>query len=334
MIPDIFNSRPKRKYLLGLAAAAGLLGISVIRHRRARQAERWQARLQIQPARTALITGASSGIGQAFALRLAALEYNVVLVARREARLKELAEECRLHFGVRAEVIVADLSIPEGIEKVEQRIASGGDISFLVNNAGFSIYGDFADVPVEGHQAMLNCLTLASVRFCKAALPGMLARNSGAIVNVSSIGAFVPKPKDVTYEAAKAYLITFSEALQEELANTQVRVQALAPGLTLSEFHDHPQYAGFRLKQRVPHWLWMTPDEVVYASLSALGENRVVCIPGFKNRLVAAAGRFGLTTALINLFGDFFQRFSAGLNGPRLEAVQFPPSIPQGEQSP
>ena len=303
-----YGMRQKRWQLLGLAAGIGALALAALKLRRDRQVGRWQTRLENQPVRTALITGASSGIGRAYALRLAALEFNVVLVARRADRLTALAEECRLHFGVRSEVIVADLSTPEGIEKVEQRIIRGDDISFLVNNAGYSVFGDFAVVPVEDHLAMINCHILASVRLCRAALPGMLRRDSGAIVNVSSIGAYTPKPKDVTYGAAKNYLARFSAGLQEELAGSQVRVQALAPGLTLTEMHDQPQYAEFRLKQRVPRWLWMTPDEVVYASLRSMGENQVICIPRLKNRLLAAAGQSGLTTLLLTTFGDFFQR--------------------------
>jgi short-subunit dehydrogenase/SAM-dependent methyltransferase len=297
MIHRIFNTRRKKLYLLGLAASIGALGIATLKLRRTRRAERWRKHRegQIQH-HTALVTGASSGIGQAYARWLASLGYNLLLVARRAQRLNNLVEECRLHFGVHAEVMIADLSTAEGIERVEQRIENGEDISFLVNNA------------IEGHLGMINCHALASVRFCRAALPGMLARNDGAIVNVSSIGAFIPKPKDVTYCASKAYLNSFSESLAMELAHTGVRVQSLAPGFTLTEFHDHPQYAEFEIKKRIPRWLWMTPDEVVRASLQALGENRVVCIPGFKNQVIAAAGRIGLTNTLMDILGGFFKQ--------------------------
>ena len=306
------KSSLKQAGLFGLAAGIAAVGMAIfIKKNRDRRAAGWRQHMESPAPRTALVTGASSGIGQAYARRLASQGYNVVLVARREQRLNELAEEFRQQYGVKPEVIVADLSTSGGIAKVEERMIAGGDIDFLVNNAGYAIFADFADTPIEGHLGIINCHALASVRFCRAALPGMLARDRGAIVNVSSIGAFIPKSKDVTYCAAKAYLNTFSEALHIEVRNTRVRVQSLVPGFTMTEFHDHPQYAEFEIKKRVPAWLWMTADEVVSASLRALGENRVVCVPGLKNRLLVAAGRSGLASALLGTFARLFPEAAA-----------------------
>ena len=137
MIHRIFNTRRKKLYLLGLAASIGALGIATLKLRRGRRAERWRKAREDQVHHTALVTGASSGIGQAYARWLASLGYNLVLVAHRVQRLNDLVEECRLHFGACAEVMIADLSSPEGMARVEQRIETGGDISFLCNNAGY-----------------------------------------------------------------------------------------------------------------------------------------------------------------------------------------------------
>lgn len=144
-------------------------------------------------------------------------------------------------------------------------------------------------------------MELVCVRASRAALPGMLARRRGAIVNVSSIGALIPKFKDVTYTASKAFLNMFSRSLRMELAGSGVRVQALCPGFTWTEFHDAPEYAQYHIKERIPRWMWMSPEAVVKASLKVLGEDRVVCIPGIMNQVAAAIGRSGVEGAATNL---------------------------------
>jgi short-subunit dehydrogenase/ubiquinone/menaquinone biosynthesis C-methylase UbiE/uncharacterized protein YbaR (Trm112 family) len=293
-------------FMLGLAA--GALGLLLVRRRRQDLAEAWAWQRQRRGTRSALITGASSGIGEAYARQLAALGYGVTLVARREARLQALADDLRQQYGVPVEILVADLSTPEGIARLEQRLTAGGEVDFLVNNAGYDVFGNFVDIPIEKTLGLVNCLTLAAVRFCRAALPGMIKRRHGAIVNVSSLGAFFPKPKDSTYVSAKAYLTMFSQSLASELAGTGIRVQALCPGLTSSEFHDDPQYAPYRLRERIPRWLWMTPAEVAGASLKSLAEGQVICIPGLINQLIAAAGRTGLITFLLARLRSFLPR--------------------------
>ena len=175
-----------------------------------------------------------------------------------------------------------------------------------MDNAGFGIPGKFAETQVDRHLAMMHVHVLASVRFGRAALPGMLARGRGAIINVSSIGAFMPKPGDVTYCATKAYLNTFSEALQAELRGTGVRIQALCPGFTRTEFLDNPEYEKHQVKTRIPEVLWMSAEEVVEQSLDALGQGRVVCVPGFKNRLIVALARAGLTNLLLKVLGAVY----------------------------
>ena len=307
---DKFDDPRKSKWVigLGLLAGAGMLGVLFTRRRRTQMTTRWRSHMEAPAVRTALVTGASSGIGQAYAHRLAEHGYNLVLVARREQRLNELAAEYRQLFGIQAEVLVADLSTEAGISCVEKRISTGGDIDFLVNNAGYDVFSFFAETPIEQTLGLINCLELSSVRFSRAALPGMLERHRGAIVNLSSIGAYTPKPKDSTYVASKAYINLFSESLAIELKGSGVQVQALCPGFTSTEFHDAPQYQPYHIKERVPRWLWMEPDEVVTASFQALGQNRVVCVPGLINQAIVATARSGLSSFLIGILRSFFPK--------------------------
>lgn len=289
---------------LGLVAGAGVMGLLWARMKRAAGLRWWILQTAAIPRQTALVTGASSGIGAEFARRLAERGFNLILVARREDRLKAMAEECG-RLGVQVEVLKADLSTPEGTERVERRILHGGDVDFLVNNAGYDVFGPFVEIETEKTMGLIHCLVQAPVRLCRAALPAMLQRGRGVIVNVSSIGSFIPKIYDSTYAASKSYLALFTQTLAMETAGKGIRVQALCPGLTLSEFHDAPEYAKYHLKERIPRWLWMSPAKVVASSFRALGENQVVCIPGWINRLTVAAARAGLTTQLMGILRRF-----------------------------
>ena len=236
--------------------------------------------------RTILITGASSGIGTAFARSLASQGYDLVLVARREAQLRSLADEVQRKFNVNAQVFPADLSDPTQVKRLETQVAEIGDLEILINNAGFGVPGKFVEIQAERNAEMIQVHILANVRLCRAALPGMISRGRGSIINVSSIAAFMATPRNATYSATKAYLNVFSEALQDELKGTGIRVQALCPGLTHTEFHDHPGYEDY--KRRIPEFFWMQAEDVVRESLDALKKGRVICIPGFKNRLIVA----------------------------------------------
>ena len=236
--------------------------------------------------RTILITGASSGIGTAFARSLASQGYDLVLVARREAQLRSLADEVQRKFNVNAQVFPADLSDPIQVKRLETQVAEIGDLEILINNAGFGVPGKFLEIQAERNAEMIQVHILATVRLCRAALPGMISRGRGLIINVSSIAAFMATPRNATYSATKAYLNVFSEALQDELKGTGIRVQALCPGLTHTEFHDHPGYEDY--KRRIPEFFWMQAEDVVRESLDALKKGRVICIPGFKNRLIVA----------------------------------------------
>jgi len=295
-----------RWVLLGMVA--GAVWAFTVRMRNDEKRARWNHRMKAAASHTALVTGASSGIGEAYAVALAEKGFHLVLVARREERLKEQAAVYRQRYGVQVEVLPADLSDDEGIARVERRIADGNDIDFLVNNAGYDVFGSFAEIPIEKTLGLINCLELACVRLTRAALPAMLVRRRGAVINVSSIGAFGPKPHDSTYVAAKAYLNQFSESLSIELQGSGVRVQALCPGFTLSGFHDAPEYAAYHIKERIPRWMWMRCEEVVLASLNSLARDQRICLPGWKNQLIAIGGRLGLAEMFLDVLRRFFPR--------------------------
>ena len=248
---------------------------------------------------TALITGASSGIGAAFARKLAALGYDLVLVARRGDRLEALAAELEAAYGIRAETLVADLTDEGDVERVAGAIAAIPNLELLVNNAGMGAEGRFYQADIGPQLDMIRLHVLASVRLARAALPGMVERGRGGIINVASVAGFMALPENVNYCATKGYLITFSKALQLELTGTGVRVQALCPGFTHTEFHDDLREFD---KARTPKILWMPAEAVVEASLRGLARGEVVCIPGIGNRLIAAIGSSPLVPLAAPLF--------------------------------
>jgi hypothetical protein len=254
----------------------------------------------------ALITGASSGIGAAFARRLASEGYGLVLVARRDARLRSLAGELEREFRIHAGVFPADLSDAVQVKRLETRISGIQELEILVNNAGFGVPGEFAEIEAGQSAEMIQVHVVAAVRLCRAALPGMISRGRGMIINVSSIAAFMAGPKNVTYSATKAYLNLFSEGLRDELEGTGVRIQALCPGLTHTEFHDRPGYEDY--KKKIPEFLWMTAEEVVGESLDSLEKNRALCIPGFKNRLIVLLIRNRPGAFLVKKLAARFQK--------------------------
>jgi len=234
----------------------------------------------------ALVTGATSGIGAAFADRLAREGFDLILHGRRQ---KELAEHARIlekTYSTSVDVIIAELSRIDDVGTLEERIRSLDRLDMLINNAGYWEPGLFWEHPADRLEAMIMVHNVAPVRFIRAALPQMLARGSGDIINVSSAGAYLHMITLENYGATKAYLINFTESLHVALMGTGIRVQALAPGFTVTEFHSRLG-ADFTRAQRT----WMHPDEVVEESLRALRKGRVVCIPGFRRRLVVRLAR-------------------------------------------
>jgi len=231
----------------------------------------------------ALVTGASVGIGAAFARRLARQRYDLIIVARSRDRLEELARELRREHGGEVEVLPADLTDPPELRIVEKLVADT-DLDLLVNNAGFGTVGSFAKLDVAKEEEEIRLNIVALMRLTRAALPGMSARHRGSIINVSSMAGFQPAPYNATYGATKAFVNSFTEAVCEELRGTGVVVQALCPGFTRTEFQER---AGIDISG-IPSFAWMTPDAVVDASLNALRSGEVVCVPGLGNRALMA----------------------------------------------
>ena len=275
------------KIVFGIAA--GLAGIWAVR-RATRHAPRHAPPSAYRPGEHeawALVTGASSGMGEAFARRLASDGYHLTLVARRRERLEQLAAELRRQHCVEAEVLAADLACDADVERVARRAGELDRLNILVNGAGFGTVGAFAGVPEASQAEMVRLHAEAPVRLARAVLPGMLARKQGAIINISSVAAFFALPGNVTYCATKRFLNTFSEALSTEVAGCGVVVQALCPGFTTTEFHATQSFRENGTgRPATPNFMWMPAEEVVRVSLNELGRG-VVCVPGSINRLIA-----------------------------------------------
>jgi short-subunit dehydrogenase len=232
---------------------------------------------------TALITGASSGLGAAYSRALARQGYDLVLVARRLELLETLAGELQSRHGVRAEALASDLATEAGMDAAARRIEEIDDLSVLINNAGCAVEGSFVDTDIDRQMDSVRLHDLATMRLTRAALPGLIARGQGAVINLSSLAAFFPFPGNVVYNASKAFLVTFTQSLALELWKTGVRVQVLCPGFTHTSFHAA---MGADVSQ-IPEGMWMSADEVVEESLRALNKGRhgrIVLIPGTLNR--------------------------------------------------
>lgn len=234
----------------------------------------------------ALITGASAGLGVSFARQLARNGFDLVLLARRKDRLQAIAGKLESDYSIRCEILPADLSNRDEVRKAADYIKQIENLDILINNAGFATIGYFADLPVEKSMRMFDVHMTASVMFTHAALQGMLKRKRGAIINVSSVGAFTLTPGNVIYDSTKSFLCTFSENLSLEVKDAGIRIQALCPGFTRTEFHEVGDFEGFDRKL-IPDFLWMPADEVASLSLQALEKDKkIVFIPGWKNRLI------------------------------------------------
>lgn len=233
----------------------------------------------------ALVTGASAGLGRAFAERLARAGHDLVLVARDRARLTDLGRALADAHGAHAEVLAVDLTTPTGRERAAERVSRGVD--YLVNNAGFGTVGEFARLPVARELEEIDLNVVALSRLTRAALPPMLERKRGRILNVASLAGLAPGPYTATYSATKAFVVSLTESLAEEARSGGVNVMALCPGFTRTEFQDR---ANMNVGH-VPGIAWMSAESVVDSALAAIERGEVVHVPGVLNRLSRAGLR-------------------------------------------
>jgi short-subunit dehydrogenase len=234
---------------------------------------------------TALVTGASAGIGRAFSVALAARGHDLVVVARDQDRLEKLAVELGAAHGVNVSVLAADLLADDGIAAVAARLADVDEpIDILVNNAGFGTYGRFAELDVAREVEEVELNVVALLRLTHAALGAMERRRAGAILNIASLAAYQPNPISATYGATKAFVHSFTHAVREEARGTAVTVMLVCPGYTHTEFHERAQLG----PTDIPEFVWQSPETVATAALRDLDRGRAVSIPGLLNQTAAA----------------------------------------------
>jgi len=239
----------------------------------------------------ALVTGASAGIGEAFAEALAEKGADLILTARRGERLKRLAAKLEEKFGIKAIAIEADLSDPAAPQKIADELAArGAEVDILINNAGFGLPGAYEDADWEAHRDFIELMLTAPAQLVRLFLPGMQARGYGRIINVASLAGLVPAGAGHTmYGAIKAFLVSFSQALAAENEMRDVKVSALCPGFTYSEFHDVNETRG--VVSRLPKYMFMEARPVVVGALEAVEARRVIYVPGLWNKFVACLMR-------------------------------------------
>ncbi|MBQ1543317.1 dehydrogenase [Caulobacter sp. CCUG 60055] len=242
--------------------------------------------------RLCLVTGASAGIGAAFARVYAQHGYDVALTARRADRLDRLADEIRLRYGVEAFSIAADLAQEDAVDVILQGVADHGRVvDALVNNAGYGLPGAYVSAGWSEQRALLRVLLDAPCELAHKVLPGMIERRFGRIVNVASLAGLIPGAAGQTlYGPAKAFLVKFSQGLHLETAAQGVHVTALCPGFTYSEFHD-VNNTREDISRNTPSWLWLGADEVAAEGYEAAEANRAVCVTGSPNKAIAAAAK-------------------------------------------
>jgi short-subunit dehydrogenase len=256
--------------------------------------------------KTALVTGASYGIGESFAQKLASAGTNLILTARSHDRLHALADELRGRYGINVTVIEADLAKPSAPEEIFRETENKGlQVDLLINNAGFGAVGDFTDLPLARQLEMIQVNVQALVALSYLYLQPMIKRRKGAIIQVSSTAAFQGIPYTAVYAATKSFILSFSEGLWGECKEYGVRVMALCPGPTATHFQTVAGTSQIRNPQNM-----QTPEEVVEVGLQALAQTRAIAISGFSNRLMVAAERFVPRSLVTQVAGKLFRPFS------------------------
>jgi len=248
------------------------------------------------PGSAALVTGASAGIGECIARELAARGHNLVLVARRQDRLDQLAQDLTAEHSIRAEAIACDLGKSAPRAKLPKQIADNElEIEILVNNAGFATNGPFSESDPKRELEQVRVLVEAPVALTSAFVPAMVERGRGAILNISSVAAMQPLPYSAGYSAAKAYILMFSEAIHEALKSRGVTVTALAPGPVSTDFWEISGWevaGGNSFERSVPRQAWITPQAAARAGVDGLASGKRVVVPGVGMRAAMLASRY------------------------------------------
>ncbi len=254
---------------------------------------------------TAVVTGASSGIGTEIARELAKRGLNLTLVARREDRLRSLAEELGREHGVRAEIVAADIASEDGRESLFKELESRGrDVDVLVNNAGFGSAGRFQELEGDKETLMVRTNCEAIVALCARYVPPMVERGRGAILNLGSIAAYQPLPYQATYGATKAFVLSFTEALTGDLHGTGVTATALCPGPVPTEFEEN---AGIDSNwEGIPSFVLTTPEYNAAAGVEGMEKGKRVVVPGVVNTASAAAGHYTPRSVVLGLVRRFY----------------------------
>ena len=254
------------------------------------------------PATTCLVTGASSGIGAQLARQLAQKGRGVTLAARREDRLRALAEELTGRHGVRAEVVACDVSLAAERSRLVEEVAGRGlGVAVLVNNAGFSTTGPVANGDHDREVALVRTNVEAVVDLCSLVVPSMVERGGGAILNVASTAAFQPLPGQSAYAASKAFVLSYSQALRAELRGTGVGVTVLCPGPVDTEFNEVAGLSDAEAESSLPRFMWVPAEKVAAAALDGMERDQAVVVPGWANRAGAAGARLAPQRLLAGL---------------------------------
>jgi short-subunit dehydrogenase len=259
-----------------------------------------------------LITGASSGIGEAFADVFASAGCDVVVTARREALLQRLADRLTREHGVAAHAVACDLAEPSGAAKlVAELTARNIAVDTLVNCAGFGASGTFATTAWPVYAAMLQLHAAAVGELMHALLPGMIDRGFGRIINVASVAGLVPSGAGAIYGASKSFVVSLSRELDREVHSRGVHVTVVCPGLTTTHFHDAPEIRA--TVKAMPGWLWMDPAEVARQGFAAVMAGRAVCVPGFQTKALIVVLRW-TPASLVRTAGRLVKRATNPMN--------------------
>ena len=255
---------------------------------------------------TALVTGASSGIGAAIAREFASRGHAIALVARREERLRSLATELTTEHGVSAEAIACDVSDPAERERLADELrANGRSVEVLVNNAGFGHQADFVRSPHERMTEMVRVNCEAVVDLTSLFISGMVERGRGSVINIASTAAFQPLPGSAVYAASKAFVLSFSEAIRTELRGSGVSVTAVCPGPVKTEFMEVAGFGG--VEERTPGAAWMTAEELARDAVDAAARDKRVVVPGVLNQAGALVGQHSPRSIALPLISRFWR---------------------------